>query len=404
MLDIGILYFFIYGIAGAGGSFLAGLFLDIFSAVGISPFISFKILFAILIILATTALILQKGLKPLGSLSLKSALEVIFSFRDLRAISLLDKLNKVQDSHEEAALLGALHNTPSQLAAEGLLERTRSPRLVTRMEAIRALEKLESLNENAKEALLDDIIKNPYTTAYVSARILGNHRCAAAVPKLRELVFSGDYMLACEAILALAKMKDEQFRPKIEQMLLEAENPRLKIICAEALGVYKSPASLAVLLDSLRGEDPPPYLRDEIVLAMSVIMDTERQFYPIFVRYSADNSLTGALGTDEAESACEFYKSSGENKKVSDKALAAAVKIFHEAVSEYIKNKEGSTLSKWIQDLPGWLLNAEDVIRNTLSQAVLDEALNMHNRLRLLIVHWSARQLRIWTTKAKNTN
>jgi HEAT repeat protein len=401
MVDIGILYFFIYGIAGAGGSFLAGLFLDIFSAVGVSSFISFKILFAVLIVLTIIALILQKGLKSLGSLSLKSALEVIFSFRDLRAISLLDKLNKAHDSQEEAILLGALHNTPSKLATDGLLERTRSPRFVTRMEAIMALEKLDSLNENAKKALMDDIEKNHYTTAYISARILGNHRCTAAIPQFRGLAFSGDYMLACEAILALAKMGDESFRPKTERLLLDAENPRLKITCAEALGIYKSPSSLTVLLDSLRGEDPPPYLRDEIILAMSAILDTDRNFYPVFVRYSADNSLAGALGTDEAEAAYENYKSSfGDRKKLPETAIDLAAKKIHGAVAGYIKNKEGNDLSKWIFELPDDLCGAE--IRDVLSGAVLDDVLNAHNRLRLLIVHWAAWQLRNWTTMARS--
>jgi MFS family permease len=68
MLDLGILYFLIFGIAGAAGSFLAGLFLDVFVGLGISPFISLKILFATQIALTVIALILQKGLKSLGSL------------------------------------------------------------------------------------------------------------------------------------------------------------------------------------------------------------------------------------------------------------------------------------------------------------------------------------------------
>ena len=75
MLDLGILYFLIFGAAGAGGSFLAGILLDLLSGMGISAFVAFKILFALQIVLAVIALILQKKLTSLGSLSLKGALQ-----------------------------------------------------------------------------------------------------------------------------------------------------------------------------------------------------------------------------------------------------------------------------------------------------------------------------------------
>ena len=101
ILDMGILYFFIFGAAGAGGSFLSGLLIDFFLFIGISPFLSFKILFAVMLVLAVIALAMQNKMKSLDSLPLKDVLEIIVSFRDLRAISLLDKLNRAQDSHEE---------------------------------------------------------------------------------------------------------------------------------------------------------------------------------------------------------------------------------------------------------------------------------------------------------------
>jgi hypothetical protein len=403
MLDLGILYFLIFGIAGAIGSFLAGLLLDLFAVLGISSFISFKILFASQIALTVIALILQKGLKSLGSLSLKGALEVIFSFRDLRAISLLDKLNKAQDSREEELLLGELHNTPSQLATKGLLDRARSPRLVTRFESIRALEKLTALSESAEKALIDDIINNPFTTAYISARTLGNHGCMAAIPLLRELAVSTDYMLAGESIIALAKLKDEAFRPRIEQIILDTENPRLKIMGVEALGLYHSLNSLSVLLDILLKADPPPYLRDEVVLVMSEILETQRRFYQVLVRYIADNSLIAALAADEAESAFEFYNSTlGKNKssKKTGLAIAAHAKSLHPAVSDYILNKNGAKLSRWILELPDGL--CDGIVQTILSEAALDDELCAHNRLRLLIVHWAAHELRIWTMRVKD--
>jgi MFS family permease len=408
MLDLGILYFLIFGVAGAGGSFLAGILLDLLSGMGISAFAAFKILFALQIVLAVIALILQKKLTSLGSLSLKGALEVIFSFKDLKAISLLDKLNRTQDSRQEELLLGALHDTPSQLAIKGLLERARSPRLVTRLESIRALETLKTLSEDAEKALINDIITNPFTTAYISARILGNHHCFSATPLLRELAASTDYMLAGEAIIALAKLRDEAFRPQIEQIILRTENPRLKIMGVEALGIYRSPNSLPVLLDILRVADPPPYLRDEVALAMSAILDTQHQFYSILVRYVADPNLTHTLAMDEAESAYEFYHTNlgGRRKERKNPELAVVAKhakSIQSVVSAFVRDRNGAPLSRWILELPDGLDSPDSlcysIAQTVLSEAVLDDELSAHNRLRLLIIHWAAYQLRGWTKR-----
>jgi len=403
MMDMGILYFFILGIAGATGTFLAGLLIDLLLYFGISHFIAFKVLFIIMFVLTVIALLRQNKMKALGSLPFYDALEVIFSFRDLRAISLLDKLNKAQDSHEEKALLGALHETPSNLAIDGLLESARSPKLATRTEAIRALEKLEKLSKKAEEALLNDVSNNHFTTAYISARTLGNHNCVSAIPKLRELAESEDYMLAGEAMIALAKMKDEDSRAAIERIIHDTKNPRLIIMGAEALGIYHNSESLPVLLDILRMENIPPFLRDEIILAIAAITDTQKKFYKILARFSADNSLSAALAMDEVESTLEFVKNTLSRKKEQFKVsmITSYAEIFHRAVNEYIKDDNGSELTRWILELPREHSRSSIIINSVLSEAVIDNDLNIHDCLRLLIVHWAAQELRIWAAMVK---
>jgi hypothetical protein len=408
MLDMGILYFFIFGVAGAGGSFLAGLLLDSLAAGGLSPFLAFKLLFTILIVLTIAALVLQRKLTPLGALSFTGAIKVIFSYRDLQAISLLDRLNKTQDSREEELLLGALHDTPSQLSVKGLLERAKSPRLVTRLESIRALERLASLTVDAEKALINDIITNPYTTAYISARILGNHNCIAALPLLRELAASSDYMLAGESIIALAKLRDDAFRPRIEEIILNTKNPRLKIMGVEALGIYRSAGSLSVLLDILKEASPPPYLRDEVTLAMSAITGTQTRFYAILVRYVAEPSLAAALAADEAEAVYELYRShpggkkAGRNRAEQGRAargIAGHAETIQAVVSAFVNKGDAAPLSRWILELPGRPGEEDpsfDTARPLFAEAVLDGELASHNRLRLLIVHWAASQLRAW--------
>ncbi|MDR0389325.1 MAG: MFS transporter, partial [Spirochaetaceae bacterium] len=113
MLNMGILYYIVFGISGGGGAFLGGLFLDLLSRLGITVFLSYKILFGLLILILGWVLYIQRKMVPLGALSFRGALEVMFSFRDLRAITLLDRLEKTHDAQEEEELLEALHGTPS---------------------------------------------------------------------------------------------------------------------------------------------------------------------------------------------------------------------------------------------------------------------------------------------------
>ncbi|MDR0451407.1 MAG: MFS transporter [Treponema sp.] len=404
MLDMGILYFFVFGVAGAGGSFAAGLFLDMFTALGVSHFLAFKFLFGLLIVITVIILSLQRKLSPLGSLPFKGALEVMFSYRDLKAITLLDRLDKSRGAEEEEALLEALHNTPSRLSVKGLLDRARSPRLSIRSESVRALETLDTLGEDVEKALIFDIANNPYTTAYISARILGNHQCFSAVPLLREAALSGDYMLAGEAMIALARIRDDAFRPRIEEIISSTENPRLKIMGVEALEIYKSPNSIPLLMDIFRQKDPPPYLGDEIVLAMAGILGTGKEFYPILVRYLENHSLAPTLAADEAEAAAEYYaaalggwKTAG--RKSQYKKGTAQARALQGAAEAYIRDKNGAPLSRWIMALPDDLEN--NTIQIILSEAVLDDDLAAYNRLRLLICHWASWKLREWADRNK---
>ncbi|MDR0554908.1 MAG: MFS transporter [Treponema sp.] len=404
MLDMGILYFLVFAVAGGGGSFLAGLFLDTFTALGVSLFASFKFLYVLLILIAIVVLILQRRLVPLGSLPFRGALEVMFSVRDLKAITLLDKLNRSKGAEEEEALLGALHETPSQLSLGGLLERAKSPRLAIRLESLRAMEALKTLSQDAESALMSDAINNPYTTAYISARILGNHQVTSAIPLLRELAASDDYMLAGEAIVALARMKDNAFLQQVEEIIVKTGNPRLKIRGVEAFGIYRSAKSLPVLLDIIKTANPPPYLQDEVALAIASILDIQTPFYHLLVRFLENKSLIAALAIDEAESAVEFFGSiNGGWRNLRRKpALAESsrqAKSLPAAVSSYIQEAQGAPLSRWIMELPHDM--CDPMIQLIIAETVLDDELYVHERLRLLGVQWAAWELRRWAKQIK---
>ncbi|MCL2833608.1 MAG: MFS transporter [Treponema sp.] len=404
MLDMGIIYFLCFGIAGTGGSFLGGVFLDTLRGAGMNSLWSFRILYILMLVLGAIVIFLMRKMVPLGALPFFSALEVMFSYRDLRAISLMDKLNKTGDSQEEEALLDALHNTPSKLSIKGLLVRAKSPRLAVRQEALRAISALETLNEDAERALMDDIVSNPFTTAYISARILGSHGIFTAIPLLRELADSKDYMLAGEAIIALARLGDHAFLPHIEKIISKTKNPRLQIMGVQAFGIYSAPNSLTILLDILRGVDPPPYLRDEVVLAMASILDIQNKFYQLLIRFLSDESQATTLAMDEAEAAYEYYFSTIGRKHTRKDTQYADIhkqaKSFQTAVNIFFKESNGSLLSHWILELPDDLCHT--VIQIVLSEAALLDEFHNYPRLRLLIVHWTAHELRLWTNKLRD--
>ena len=171
----------------------------------------------------------------------------------------------------------------------------------------------------------------------------------------------------------------------------------------EAVGIYGFPDSLPMLLDILKGDNPPPYLRDEVVLAMADILDVQNKFYSLLVRFLADESLAVTLALDEAESAFEYYMSVHGRKRNIKKAdlnnLNKQAKAFQGAVSSYIRSFNGGELSQWLRELPDDLAN--EMVKMVLAEVVLDEDFNDLHRLRLLIVHWAAHGLRRWTTKLK---
>jgi hypothetical protein len=220
---------------------------------------------------------------------------------------------------------------------------------------------------------------------------------------LRESAAANDYMLAGEAMIALANMKDEEFRPQIEKNILASDNPRLKIMGTEALGIYLRSDSLFVLMEILRKADNHLFLMEEVLLAIAGILGTQKKFYPVLFQYISDNSLAVTLGIDEAEAACEHCRSIiGARKKRKDAFLSeinSHIELFQTASKEYIEMKKGAGLSRWILELPDEVYKERSAVKTVLSEAVLDDELCALSCLRVLIVQWAANELCTWAEK-----
>jgi hypothetical protein len=136
---------------------------------------------------------------------------------------------------------------------------------------------------------------------------------------------------------------------------------------------------------------------------MASILDTQSQFYPLLIRFLADESLAPTLAVDEAEAAYEYYMSVHGHKRVKKDSnlveISRQAKSLLPAVTAFVKESRGAPLSRWILELPDDLV--QTMVQVVLSEAVLDDELISHRRLRLLIVHWAAHELRFWTNKIR---
>ena len=398
MLDLGILYYFFFGLAGATGSLLGGVALDFMELTGFPPMPAYRVFFGSLMLAILLALLLQRNLKRLGAFSLRGALGVIFSFRDLRAITLLNRLDNTRGPVEEAALLEALHDSHSYVGAGELLDRVRSPRLAIRIEALRALEVLPELSPEAETTLLADAEQSPYTTAYISARILGKRGSLRSLGLLRRALDSDDYLLAGEAMVALARLGDEKSLGAVEARVAAASNPRLLIMGVSALELFGRSESLAVLLDLLRREAPPPFLRDETVLAMSGILGILDRFYLPYVRWLQAPSLGTELVMDEIDAILEKHpgavreltrRKKRHNAAQGEPELSSpdALKL---AVGNFLERSEGAGIARWIHDRPR---HRTSVVEPLLAEAALDEDLCCYECFRFLLCFWTGRLL-----------
>jgi hypothetical protein len=185
----------------------------------------------------------------------------------------------------------------------------------------------------------------------------------------------------------------------------------------EALGIYALPDSLNTFINIIKNAHPPPYLLNEVILAMSAILGTQDTFYRILVSFIADPSLAQTLALDEAEAAAAYYKSNigwrkGGRRKTEWPLLERQAGRLQAAVSSLEQGDDaplggaplGAPLARWIQDLPGFVFSEDPAFKTAqalFSEVLADEKMARHKCLRLLIVHWAAHQIRVWTQRLK---
>ncbi len=308
-LNLGVIYFLSQGLAGGVGSLLGGTLLQGLERLegGLEGFLRgmgeagvFRIYFGLIAFILLLLLFLLRFVPRLGAYRVRSALAVIFSPRDLRAISLLHRLGKSSSISEERHTIQALAVSPSPLTVQEILHKLKSPRFSVRADALNALNTLP-INPDVVQALLSEVKNHAFTTAHLAADIIGKRKITEGVKLLRRNLRSKDYFLAAKCIASLARLNDRESIPVIENIIVKTRNPRLIIHGAWAMEIFENPASLSILLRKLEDKSLP-FLRDEIILAMSGILEISEWFYPFYSSF-LESSTTGISRLrDEIES------------------------------------------------------------------------------------------------------
>ena len=316
-LDLGVVYFLVFGLGGTIGSLASGFVLDGLGALGLGQVPAYRIFFAFLLLILVWILLRMGALVRLGSVSVKDSIGVIFSLRDLRAFNLLARLDRSVNPIEEIDLIrsigagrsGGSRGGGAALSAQSaLLSYLGSPRFEVRLEALLAMENMGELGGEAVDALVAEVERQPYTTAYLAARILGESagkdsgRREAVLGALRRATTAADYMLQASAMVALARLRDRKSIPLIEEILASTQIPRVRISAAYALEFLASRSSIPVLVSCLRRERDPAFVSDELLLSTAAIAGIMPRFYGLYQAFIGNEAEGLAALGDAAAS------------------------------------------------------------------------------------------------------
>ncbi len=300
-LDLGIVFGLAGGIAGSLGSFLGGVLLSgLEQNLPAHPVLPFTIYFALVAAIMFVGVLLVTRMADVDSIPIPNALGILVSPRDLRAIRLLNRLRRSRTQEEEYAAVRALGESSSALTADELAEKVSSPSLIIRMEAINSLRNTP-LTREVEDLLISDVKTHTFTTAHLSAELLGAAGVKRAIPVLREAIGSGDYMVSAKAMFSLAQLRDDRSIARIEEQLQNAANARIAIYAVKALETLGSVRSLPVILGSL-ARSSELFVRDELILSCARLLGIFDWFYPLYLEFlqepaEARRSLTDAATT-----------------------------------------------------------------------------------------------------------
>lgn len=371
VLDLAVVYYVALGLGGTMGSALGGVFLDGTAAAGLPLDLSYRLLYAALLALTALATAGISRLPRLGASTVRETLGVLLSVRDLKSIGLLDRLGHARSAEEEIDVIRQLGAGRSPVSEAELLPYLESPRFGVRIEALLALENLETLSARALARIEEEIDGRPWSTAYVAARIAAKHGYTRALPKLRAALQAPDYMLQGSAALALARLGDLESRSAIESMAATSDNPRVLMSAVSALELLGDPRSAPVLVSVLLRPNPPRFALNETILALAGLLGGLRGFYRTYTSWLRDEEEGLSLLLDPLSDAA-----TAKNGRSGDaEALAASLASFVAAA------EGGDGAAALVARHPG----LDETAATVLADACLDNELAARPGFRFLL-------------------
>lgn len=273
--------------AGLAASVVGGGLLQLFVTSGLEGMDVYRTYFKVALGVIVVLLLVVRRLHPLEEWSIRSILGLLLSPRDMRALYVLNRLKKQSSSRGAEREVVRLGDIGSNLSEGELREHLRSPRLSVRTQALRALGRL-TFGDESEEAIIRELKAGEYTTAWIAAEILGEHRIRRAIPLLREGLESADAFLQGKCMVALVRLADEVSYPRIIELFEESKNPRIVIHGANALARMEDNDRLyRLLLKSLEAELPEAAV-DEVLTAAATTVGEGARFYQFLQRYNQD--------------------------------------------------------------------------------------------------------------------
>lgn len=296
-LDRGILYFFTLGAGGTLGAVVGGYLIGILELV--LPLMRvYQIFFIGVSALLIGGLLLIQKLPTLGAEPFRDTLGVIFSLRDLRAVTFVSKLEQSTTVAEERTALRSLSSSPSDRVVESLIERISSPSYAVRVDALDAIQE-RPLTRAVEAALITHLSVGHHTTASRAARILGLKGSDAAVEPLRRCLHSDDALLAGRAAIALCRLGDKEALPTIRAMLTEPHSGTTVLYAAAALQIGGTEEDIVLLLDVALHRTLPEYVTDEVILSLAALFGFNDWFYPRYVHFTQGHAVDDVVVSED---------------------------------------------------------------------------------------------------------
>lgn len=259
----------------AGGLLLAGL--KPLAAEGSDALLHFRWFFGGLLVLLALRTVIFFRIPSLRSQGIRDSLNALFSPWDWRAIHAVKRAISSSSEAEEERALDALTRSGTGIYQEDLERYLQSPSLFVRRRALDSLFMAKPV-PSLIGILLEDLQRNPFTTAHQSAYCLGHWRVEAAIPALRDAMISEDFRLAGSALHALVELDDRESLPYVEAAFALSDNPYLLIEGGRALSIWGDSSHYDLLLQKYHLEIPPQ-AKDELSLSVARLLGLYNDFY-----------------------------------------------------------------------------------------------------------------------------